>query len=93
MGALIFIIFLAALVIIPPQQGRFKSSGYKEASGHSFFETITDQGRNGEFLTYAYLEQFGEEHKLLTKRTEENVRPFPGSEGNEPECAIQRGRG
>ncbi|CZQ96762.1 Hypothetical protein Tpal_2048 [Trichococcus palustris] len=66
MGVLIFIILLAAMVIIPPQQGHFKSSGYKDASGHSFFETVTDRGRNGEYLTYSYLERFGEEHKLLT---------------------------
>jgi hypothetical protein len=66
MEVLIFIIFLAALVIRPPQQGRFKSSGYKEVSGHSLFETLTDRGRSGEYLTYACLEQFGEEYKLLT---------------------------
>lgn len=66
MEILIFIIFLVALVIRPPHQDRFKSSGYKEASGHSLFETLTDRGRSGEYLTYACLEQFGEVHKLLT---------------------------
>lgn len=66
MGAVILMFLLAVLVIKPPQQDHFKSSGYKDASGHSLFETILDRGNNGEYLIYACLEQFGEEHKLLT---------------------------
>ena len=66
MGFLLLFLLLALLVRIPLNQGRFKSSGYKDASGHSFFETVLDPGRNGEFLTYSCLERFGEEHKLLT---------------------------
>ena len=66
MEFLLLFLLLAFLVRIPPNQGRFKSSGYKDASGHSLFETILDPGRNGEFLIYSCLERFGEEHKLLT---------------------------
>ena len=60
MGAVILIFLLAVLVIKSPQQGRYKSSGYKDASGHSLFETILDRGNNGEYLIYSCLEQFGE---------------------------------
>ncbi|MDB6354184.1 nuclease-related domain-containing protein [Trichococcus sp. K1Tr] len=66
MEFLILFLLWALLGRIPPNQGRFKSSGYKDASGHSLFETILDPGRNGEFLIYSCLERFGEEHKLLT---------------------------
>jgi len=66
MEFLLLFLLLALLVRIPPNQDRFKSSGYKDSSGHSFFETVLDPGRNGEFLTYSCLERFGEEHKLLT---------------------------
>ena len=65
MELLLLFLLLAHLVRIPPNQGRFKSSSYKDASGHSFFETVLDPGRNGEYLTYSCLESFGEEHKLL----------------------------
>ena len=66
MEFLLLFLLLAFLVRILPNQDRFKSSGYKDASGHSLFETILDPGRNGEFLIYSCLERFGEEHKLLT---------------------------
>ena len=66
MEFLLVFLLLALLVRIPPNQDRFKTSGYKEASGHSLFETLLDPGCNGEFLIYSCLERFGEEHKLLT---------------------------
>lgn len=62
----VIIFFFLAAIMIHPHHKRFKSSGYKDASGNSFFETVTDRGRNGEYLTYSYLERFGEQHKLLT---------------------------
>ena len=65
MEFLLVFLLLALLVRIPPNQDRFKTSGYKEASGHSLFETLLDPGCNGEFLIYSCLERFGEEHKLL----------------------------
>ena len=66
MEFLLVFLLLALLVRIPPNQDRFKTSGYKEASGHSLFETLLDPGCSGEFLIYSCLERFGEEHKLLT---------------------------
>ncbi len=66
MEFLVLFLLLALLVRIQPNQGRFKSSDYKDASGHGLFETILDPRRNGEFLIYSCLERFGEEHKLLT---------------------------
>lgn len=54
-------VFLIKLVGRP-----YQKSGYKEASGHSFFDTISDPGRHGEYKTYTYLEKLGEENKLLT---------------------------
>ena len=59
MEFLVLFLLLALLVRIQPNQGRFKSSGYKDASGHSLFETILDPGCNGEFLIYSCLERFG----------------------------------
>ena len=66
MEFLLVFLLLALLVRIPPNQDCFKTSGYKEASGHSLFETLLDPGCSGEFLIYSCLERFGEEHKLLT---------------------------
>lgn len=65
MDALLFI-FLAFYIAHLYQKKRFNSSGYKDASGHSFFETLTDPGRKGEYLTYRYLERLDGQHKLLT---------------------------
>lgn len=65
MDSLLFI-FLAFYVAHLYQKKRFNSSGYKDASGHSFFDTLTDPGRKGEYLTYRYLEGLDGQHKLLT---------------------------
>lgn len=48
------------------QKKRYNSSGYKDASGHSFFDTANDPGKKGEYLTYTYLERLDGQHKLLT---------------------------
>lgn len=53
MGFLLLFLLFALLVRIPPNQDHFKPSGYKEASGHSFFETVFDSERNGKYLTYS----------------------------------------
>ena len=45
---------------------QYKNTGYEDASGHSFYETMTDPGRNGEYLIYRCLKVLGDQHKLLT---------------------------
>jgi hypothetical protein len=47
-------------------QKHYNKSGYKDASGHSYYETMTDPGRKGEYLIYRYLEGLDGQHKLLT---------------------------
>lgn len=65
MDSLLFI-FLAFYLAHLYQKKRFNSSGYKDVSGHSFFDTLTDAGRKGEYLTYRHLERLDGQHKLLT---------------------------
>ncbi|CZQ91530.1 nuclease-related domain-containing protein [Trichococcus collinsii] len=65
MDSLLFI-FLAFYIAHLYQKKRFNSSGYKDASGHSFFDILTDPGRKGEYLIYRSLERLDGQHKLLT---------------------------
>ena len=65
MDSVLFIL-LAFYIVHLYQKKRFNSSGYKDASGHSFFDTLTNTGRKGEYLTYRYLERLDGQHKLLT---------------------------
>jgi len=62
---ILFFFFLLFLFRFLAQK-HYNKSGYKDASGHSYFETMTDPGRKGEYLTYRDLESLGEQHKLLT---------------------------
>jgi hypothetical protein len=43
-------------------QKHYNKSGYKDASGHSYYETMTDPGRKGEYLIYRYLEGLDGQH-------------------------------
>ena len=45
---------------------QYKNTGYEDASGHSYYETMTDPGWNGEYLIYRCLKVLGEQHKSLT---------------------------
>lgn len=65
MEPLLILILLFIFVGIRNKK-QYKKSGYPDASGHSYFETMTDPGRKGEYLTYRNLESLGEQHKLLT---------------------------
>ena len=60
MEFLLVFLLLALLVRIPPNQDRFKTSGYKEASGNSLFEPPLGPGCSGEVYIYRCLERFGE---------------------------------
>ncbi|TNV68438.1 nuclease-related domain-containing protein [Trichococcus shcherbakoviae] len=62
---ILFFFFLLFLFRFLAQK-HYNKSGYKDASGHSYFETMTDPGRKGEYLTYRDLESLGDQHKLLT---------------------------
>ena len=62
---ILFFFFLLYLFSVLAQK-HYNKSGYKDASGHSYYETMTDPGRKGEYLTYRDLESLGEQHKLLT---------------------------
>lgn len=60
---------LAFVIILLPRYIRYiryKGSGYKAASGNSFFKTVFDKGNYGEFLTYNKLEKLNGYHKLMT---------------------------
>lgn len=64
MGFLVLILLFIFVGIHAKRQ--YKKSGYQDASGHSYFETMTDPGRKGEFLTFRDLKGLGEQNKLLT---------------------------
>ena len=77
MEFLLVFLLLALLVRIPPNQDCFKTSGYKEASGHSLFETLLDPGCNGEFFFFFCLERFGAEYILFMYVYVPNVHGTP----------------
>ena len=62
---LLFLLLLLFLVGIHAKR-RYKKTGYQDASGHSYYETMTEPGRKGEFLTFRCLKGLGEQNKLLT---------------------------
>lgn len=62
---ILFFFFLLFLFRVLAQK-HYEKSGYKDASGHSYYETMTDPGRKGEYLIYRYLERLDGQHKLLT---------------------------
>lgn len=62
----ILLFFLLLYLFSFLAQKHYNKSGYKDASGHSYYETMTDLGRKGEYQTYRNLESLGEQHKLLT---------------------------
>lgn len=66
MGTLIFYFLLAYGLIMLPKYIRYRGSGYKVASGNSFFKTVLNKGNYGEFLTFSYLEKLYGHHKLMT---------------------------
>ena len=65
MQPLVLLVVLFIVVGIHAKK-QYKNSGYQDASGHSYYETMTDPGRKGEYLTFRCLKGLGEEHKLLT---------------------------
>lgn len=62
----ILLFFLLLYLFSFLAQKHYNKSGYKDASGHSYYETMTDPGKKGEYQTYRDLESLGEQHKLLT---------------------------
>ena len=65
MQPLLLLVVLFIVVGIHAKK-QYKNSGYQDASGHNYYETMTDPGRKGEYLTFRCLKGLGEEHKLLT---------------------------
>ncbi len=63
---LLFIMILFGIIAEILAKKQFKSTGYKDASGHSYFDTMTDPGRKGEYLIYRCLKVLDGQHKLLT---------------------------
>ena len=60
MQPLFILIFLFIMILLFIFAGihttkQYKNTGYEAASGHSFYETLTDPGRNGEYLIYRSL--------------------------------------
>ena len=71
MQPLFILIFLFIMILLFIFAGihatkQYKNTGYEAASGHSFYETMTNPGRNGEYLIYRSLKVLGDQHKLLT---------------------------
>lgn len=66
MKLILLYLSLAFVIILLPRYIRYKGSGYKVASGNSFFKTVFDKGNYGEFLTYNKLEKLNGYHKLMT---------------------------
>ncbi|PTQ85981.1 nuclease-like protein [Trichococcus patagoniensis] len=62
------VLFLFLLIILAGMLAKkqYNDSGYKDASGHSYYDTMTDPGRKGEYLIYRDLERLDGQHKLLT---------------------------
>ncbi len=54
---------LVGLILIP-QRIKYNKSQYKQISGNTFFATVFDKGKNGEFLTFCMLEKLGENNIL-----------------------------
>ncbi|PTQ85977.1 nuclease-like protein [Trichococcus patagoniensis] len=63
MNLLFFLLSIFLAVMFAAK--KYNNSGYKDASGHSYFDTMTDSGRKGEYLIYRYLERLDGQHKLL----------------------------
>ncbi|MGP6146497.1 nuclease-related domain-containing protein [Jeotgalibaca sp. A122] len=63
---LLTLIFYIYLFIYFTSKRPYQKSGYQEASGHSFWETMMNAGLKGEYLTYRHLTNLGEENKILT---------------------------
>ena len=71
MQPLFILIFLLIMILLFIFAGihatkQYKNTGYEAASGHSFYETMTNPGRNGEYLIYRCLKVLGDQHKVLT---------------------------
>ena len=81
MQPLLLLVVLFIVVGIHAKK-QYKNSGYQDASGHNYYETMTDPGRKGEYLTFRCLKGLGEEHKLLT-----NVY-VPKEDGTTPEIDL-----
>lgn len=65
---IIFVILLLTAGIIFPKLIQFNRSRYKEESGNSFFATIGNTKRYGEFLAFTYLEEYEIHRKIITNR-------------------------
>lgn len=64
MGVLFFLLLILLAGMLAEKQ--YNGSGYKDASGHSYYQTMTDPGRSGEYLIYRCLKVLDGQHKLLT---------------------------
>ena len=58
----LFIIVGLKLLLI---NAKYKVSGYRDACGNSFFQTVFSKGNYGEFLLFRVLEKLSGENKLL----------------------------
>ena len=59
MQPLLILVVLFIVVGIHAKK-QYKNSGYQDASGHSYYETMTDPGRKGEYLTSRCLKGLAE---------------------------------
>ncbi|WP_157796564.1 nuclease-related domain-containing protein [Bacillus sp. FJAT-45037] len=65
MLSFILIILLFLCLFVLPKWLKYQASTYKDETGYTFWQTVSDKGTYGEFVTYTYLEKLGGNRKIL----------------------------